>query len=295
MATASPLEADRPTVICTADDFGIGLETSRGIVSAHLQGPVTCTSVMTTRPDALAASTQLLAECPRLELGLHFVCSGGGNRPLVATRASGFVGRDGAFLGLATLWGRVLAGRVDSAAAEDEMAAQTAVFVGAIGRPPAYVDGHHHAHQLGPMAKALVRLVAKGALPPRSRLTREEGKGVGPGLKRRIARRWAAGAGPLFAAQGVAVNDHFFGMLISTDLLRGNPWGRQIDAVRKLPASAGRVVEWVVHPGEPDESLRGVDPYVEGRPLELNALIGGQQTGLWDGLNLVGKCVALAK
>ncbi len=281
------------TVICTADDFGIGLATSRGIVAAHLQGPVTCTSVMTTRPESFAASVELLPECPQLELGLHFVWSGSGNRPLVATAASGFVTKAGSFYDLAFLWGRVLTGRVQNRAVVDEMMAQTEAFERATGQRPAYVDGHHHAHELRPAAMALVELASAGHLPKLSRLSAEVGRSYGPPLKRRIARHWAKVARPLFTDADIKTNDHFVGMLSARELLADNPWRQQLESISAVPA--GTVVEWVVHPGEPDESLRGVDGYIEGRALELNALIGGTRDAAWSDLRLVPKSAALSR
>src|SRR5687767_6454773 len=88
-------------LIVTADDFGIGLETSRGIIRAHLDGPVTSASLMTVTADHAARSVPLLAEAPRLEVGLHLVLSGS-CRPLAATtrRASKLLTRAGTFLPL---------------------------------------------------------------------------------------------------------------------------------------------------------------------------------------------------
>src|SRR5687768_16540210 len=103
---ASPLN-----LIVTADDFGIGLETSRGIVHAHLNGPVTCASLMTVTADHAARSVPLLADAPRLEVGLHLVMSGC-DRPLAATRSSGLLGRDGRFLPLPKLILRSLTWRI---------------------------------------------------------------------------------------------------------------------------------------------------------------------------------------
>src|ERR1035438_4244460 len=96
-----PLPQPPQALVITADDFGIGVATSRGIVGAHLRGTVTATSLMTVTGDHAAASVALLAESPRLEVGLHLVLTGAGHGPLAAGRAAGLGGGDGRFGSLA--------------------------------------------------------------------------------------------------------------------------------------------------------------------------------------------------
>ena len=88
----------------TADDFGIGLATSRGIIDAHLNGPVTATSVMTVTGDHLKRSVPLLSAAPNLETGIHLVLTRCGEKPLMARESSGLVGRDGEFHTNGKLW-----------------------------------------------------------------------------------------------------------------------------------------------------------------------------------------------
>ncbi len=258
-------------LICTADDFGIGLATSRGIVRGHTHGPVTATSLMTVTGDHAAASVPLLADCPTLDVGLHLVLTRCGERPLVARRASGLVALDGGFLPLESVWVRGLMGRLDRRAVADEVAAQAERFHALMGRRPAYVDGHHHVHQLPVVREAVLDVIAAGLLPAVTRTTVEPPAvrlRVGPlRAKRAVANHLGRRAAAAFGRRGAWANDFFVGMIAPADLGRPSPWAAFL---ANLPAAG--VVEWCVHPGEADETLVGRDPYVAQRPIELAAL-----------------------
>ena len=259
-------------LIVTADDFGIGLATSRGIVAAHLHGPVTATSLMTVTGDHARRSVPLLADAPNLDVGLHLTLTRCGERPIVARESSGLVDRRGDFLTLGKLWARGLLGKLDVNGVADEIAAQAEQFHKLLdGRLPTHVDGHHHAHQVPVVREALLLVMENRLLPPVTRTTVEPpGVRVWVGPKR--AKRAAAnalgrGARRAFARRWVWANDHFVGMIANRDLRHPRPWRRFL---RHLPAAG--VVEWCVHPGEADESLAGRDGYVRQRPVELAAL-----------------------
>ena len=276
-------------LIVTADDFGIGLATSRGIVAAHHKGPVTATSLMAVTGDHARRSVPLLGDCPDLDVGLHLVLTRCGERPLMARESSGLVGRDGEFLPLRQLWWRGLTGQLDRRGVADEIAAQTEQFHKLMGRLPAYVDGHHHAHQLPIVRDALLDVVGAHLLPPVTRTTVEPPRvrlRVGPGrAKRAVANFLGRGARAAFARRWMWANDYFIGMIAPRDLQRPSPWGRFL---ANLPTAG--VVEWCVHPGELDEKLVGRDGYVAQRAVELAKLT---DSAAWDHLrpNLTRKSV----
>ena len=94
------------------------------------------------------------------------------------------------------------------------------------------------------------------------------------------ARRWALDrlgrrAASLFARRGLRANDALFGPLIDPERVSGFPWAAHL---RHLPAAG--VVEWMVHPGRPDPTLR--DPYVHGRVVEWRALTDPEHRAAWD-------------
>lgn len=269
------------SLIVTADDFGIGLKTSEGIIRAHLHGPVTATSLMSITGDHVRASVPLLADAPNLDVGLHLVLTRCGERPAVAKASSGLVDRDGEFFTNGKLWLRALAGKIDRAGVADEIAAQAELFRKLVGRAPDYVDGHHHSHQLPIVRDALLDVIGQGLLPPVTRVTREPASirrqvRVVP-VKRAAARWLGTRAAVAFAARKAWTNDSFFGMLALADLRRSFPWASYLNA---LPAAG--VNEWVVHPGLPDESLKGRDDYDAHRATELTALTSAEGVAAWE-------------
>jgi chitin disaccharide deacetylase len=262
----------RLALVVTADDFGIGLATSRGIIDAHRQGPVTATSVMTVTQDHVKASVPLLADVPELETGLHLVFTRCGHPPLVAGKSSGLVGSDNQFVSNGRLWINAYSGMLDRKAIFDEISAQAQLFRTLVGRPPAYVDSHHHAHQLPVIRDALLDAMAAGALPFITRITYEPMDSLIFAPGRRVSRCAAQFIGQssrkLFQQNGVWFNDLYFGMLSEGRFNGEFPWNAELEY---LPQNA--VVEWIVHPGLPDETLAGRDSYRARRPLELEYLI----------------------
>jgi predicted glycoside hydrolase/deacetylase ChbG (UPF0249 family) len=272
----------KPTrlLVVTADDFGIGLETSRGIVDTARNGPVTATSAIVVA-DACEASLPVLDEVPGLELGLHVALTGR-FRPLVATRASGFVGRDGRFGDLWRLVIGCITRRVSRAALWDEITAQADRLRRLTGRPLVHFDGHHHAHELPLVREVVAELSQQGRLPSLTRVTTEPARMRrlirGERLRRTVVDRLGRQAGTLFAAEGLGANDTAFGTLCPSES-GGFPWREHLAS---LPDSG--VVEWIVHPGRPDPTLRSVDSYVESRVTEWRALTAPAHRGEWERL-----------
>jgi predicted glycoside hydrolase/deacetylase ChbG (UPF0249 family) len=280
------------SLIVTADDFGIGKKTSEGIIRAHLHGPVTATSVMTVTGDHVRASVPLLAEAPNLDLGLHLVLTRCGEKPIMARESSGLVDRDGEFFTNGKLWMRAFMGKLDQVGVADEIAAQTEMFHKLVGRAPDYVDGHHHSHQLPIVRDALLDVMAADLLPRVTRATVEAAR-----IKRKVGsvriKRMAANflgkrAAKEFSTHWVWTNDSFFGMLSDGDLRRAFPWEKYLKA---LPDSG--VVEWIVHPGLPDETLVDRDDYRAARVDELEALTSDAGVKMWQHLrpNLARKSI----
>jgi predicted glycoside hydrolase/deacetylase ChbG (UPF0249 family) len=273
MAEASGPPRVRRALVVTADDFGFGRATSAGIVQAHREGPVTATSMMTVTGDHVRASVPLLATAPELEVGLHLVLTDVGAPALVAREGSGLVGADGRFRKNPEFWRRALAGRVDREAVLAEIVAQAELFRRLVGRPPAFIDGHHHAHQLPVVRRALLEAIRLGIVPAVSRVTVAPPGTLaavpGARLRRAVAHALGLAAAGVFRRAGVWVNDYFVGMLGRAGLARPCPWAPYL---RRLPPE-GRG-ECVVHPGLLDETLRRRDPYVDERARELAALTG---------------------
>jgi predicted glycoside hydrolase/deacetylase ChbG (UPF0249 family) len=100
-------------LIVNADDFGLTVGVSQGILEAHVAGVVTSTSLMVDAPAAQHA-VGLAGEHPDLSIGLHFVDD---------SPALDEPGR-----------------------AAREFARQLGRFRALMGREPTHVDSHHHVH-----------------------------------------------------------------------------------------------------------------------------------------------------
>jgi predicted glycoside hydrolase/deacetylase ChbG (UPF0249 family) len=172
---------------------------------------------------------------------------------------------------------------VSSTAVAEEVEAQVERFRRLTGRSPAHFDGHHHVHEWPVIRDVVARLAADDVLPRITRVTMEP-DGVrrrvpGDRVRRRILDGLGRKAREVFRTAGLTTNDSLFGLLVPARPTPGFPWTAHL---AQLPADG--VVEWMVHPGLPDPSLRAIDSYVEGRVVEWQALTAPEHRALWDGL-----------
>jgi predicted glycoside hydrolase/deacetylase ChbG (UPF0249 family) len=255
----------------TADDFGIGYETSRGIVDCHLACAVQATSVMVTTKEHLERSLPLLERAPRLRPGLHLMLTSRAGRLLAAGASSGLLDADGHCYSLPKLYLRCKSRRVSHTALRDEILAQVDRFTHLLGRPPAHLDAHHHAHQLPIVRHVIADLLSQGLLPRTLRNTIEapwSKKIPGDRLRRKMIDHLGHRARPLFAQAGATLTDGFTGVLTPSMLAQPNPFCPYLAALPK----EGHW-EMMVHPGYPDDSLQNRDTYTHHRVTELHALL----------------------
>jgi predicted glycoside hydrolase/deacetylase ChbG (UPF0249 family) len=66
-------------------------------------------------------------------------------------------------------------------------------------------------------------------------------------------------------------------MLDPADFDRAFPWRVYLDALPDMGT-----VEWIVHPGYRDETLRGRDDYRAARIVELNRLTEAESRPIWE-------------
>jgi predicted glycoside hydrolase/deacetylase ChbG (UPF0249 family) len=140
-------------LVVNADDFGIDVAVSRGIIAAHRDGIVTSTSLLG-NAEGLDSARALLTEAPGLGVGVHVALSGG--RPISPPQQiPSLVGPDGAFFArgqqLIAAWAR---GRVVAGDVEREIDAQVARVRNA-GIAVDHLDTHHHLGFLPVVGRAL--------------------------------------------------------------------------------------------------------------------------------------------
>jgi chitin disaccharide deacetylase len=147
------MEAVKRVVFC-ADDFGQGDAIDAGILRLVGRGRLTAVSCLAEGPAFERDAPALLRQGASVDVGLHVNFTDAfGAAPAV---------------GLAALIARCYAGALDVGAAERRLEAQLERFERAVGRPPDFVDGHRHVHQLPGIRDLLLGLLARrygGSLP----------------------------------------------------------------------------------------------------------------------------------
>jgi len=243
-------------LVVTADDFGIGPCTSRGILELAAAGAVTSTVLLVTSPFATDGVTQWHRTGRPVELGWH---------PCLTLDAPisppdlvpSLVDPAGRFFPLGTFLSRLLRGRIASPELEVELRAQYRRFCDLVGHPPPNVNGHHHVHAFGPVRRALLRVLAdqhprpfvRRVGEPLRTLARVRGARVKRWVLARVGRRAAAAQ----ARHGFPGAEWLAGITDPPFVHRDNFFAAW------LAAAPGRVVELTCHPGYLDATLDGRD------------------------------------
>lgn len=171
--------------------------------------------------------------------------------------------------------------RLDPALLRREIVAQLDVFEAGVGRPPAYVDGHQHVHQLPQVRETLLAELARrypGCLPwlrstRRSGAVRRriDGLGLGSRLKPWVIESLGAGSLQALARRaGFGQNRHLLGVYD----FEGGPqgYGRLLSAWLEM-ASQGDLL--MCHPSAApagDDTLHPGDPLLAARVAEFQVL-----------------------
>jgi predicted glycoside hydrolase/deacetylase ChbG (UPF0249 family) len=252
-----------------ADDYGISPGVSAAIRDLLGRGRINATSVMVVAPSFDATEARALAEVggagARPAIGLHVTLT----HPFRPLRETYRPLHDGAFLPLAPTLARALLRRLDAASLAAEVEAQLAAFEAAFGRPPDFIDGHHHV-QLFPGVRDGVLSAAKRRAP--DAWLRQCGRPAGhrgpADPKGLLLDRLSRGFRRRAQALGLAVNPAFAGAYD----FGARPDLERLFAgfLRTLPA--GGVV--MCHPGHVDGALRRLDHVTDLRQAEYDFLRG---------------------
>lgn len=252
----------KPTLIITADDFGISVPVSQGILDAHVHGIVTATSVLVTAPTAHEC-LPLLAAAPRLQVGAHLSLTFG--RPL--SQAGQWLAGDGGTMSPRTMLRRyLLAPRKFLRIVAQEWDTQLAALRAA-GVAIAHLDSHHHVHQLPGLARVVCTLAQRYQIP-RVRVSDD------PAMRGKLVYmplRWCAQYFCRHAqAAGLCAADYFCGAPFLWAPATAEAKIAALRAVLEPLAKVAGTVELYTHPGLLDATLP--DSYIDGRAAELAAL-----------------------
>lgn len=255
------------------DDFGLHAGVNAAVLQLAALGRVQATSAMVGAPAWAEGALQLRAlDAQRLEVGLH----------LDLTQ---YPFDSGQRWPLAQLIARSYLGQLDRSALAREIAAQFDAFEQALGRAPAYVDGHQHVHQL-PLVRELLlaelaRRYAPGLLWLRS--TRSGAYGAHGDARTAFKSAVIAGLGSraLLAQaqqQGLRHNRCLLGVYDFT----GGETGYQARLQRWLQAAQpGDLL--MCHPGQPCAAPDGL---AAAREAEWRVLVGDAFPALVAGAGL---------
>lgn len=241
-------------LLVVADDFGIGLATSRGILELAQEGLISATLLLTNTPQAAASVALWQQQGQPVELGWHPCLTL--DRPVLSPRAVPTLVRpDGRFLSLAAFLKRWLFRRVSWAEVRAEWAAQLARFQTLVGHPPRIVAAHHHLHIFPPLGSILLDILEKfrprpyvrRVVEPRAQLTGLPGARI----KRSLLALLGRGQASVQRRRGFPGNDSLIGI---TD---ASSFDDSSFFVRCLRQARGEQVELVCHPGREDATLIG--------------------------------------
>jgi predicted glycoside hydrolase/deacetylase ChbG (UPF0249 family) len=243
-------------LIVMADDYGIGPETSRGILELAARGVVTGTVLMVNSPHALGAVRAWRQSVAALELGWH-PCLTMDPPVAGADRVPSLVGPDGCMWPLGQFLKRLMTGRIRAEEIECELGAQYDRFVEWVGGPPMLVNVHQHVGLFSPVGVLLRQVLERSRsrpyvrriVEPATMLSRIPGARLKRSALTYLGWRQARG----LRRSGFPGADCLVGI---TD----PRWVQDPEFfVRLLSRVPGRVVELGCHPGHLDATLPGRD------------------------------------
>lgn len=247
---------DTRYLLVTADDFGIGPGTSRGILDLAALGRVTSAVLLVNSPYAEQAVQVWRQTGSDLELGWH-PCLTLDSPVLPAGQVPSLVDSRGHFHRLGGFMRRLWLGRIRSQEIATELQAQLRRFIALVGRPPSIVNAHHHIHVFSQVGRILRAVLKEQQLRPYLRRVREPwtmlAKVPGAWLKRALLSWLGRRQARRQAQDGLSGNDWLAG--ITAPRCVADP---QFLA-RWLSRIPGRIVELTCHPGHADETLQGRD------------------------------------
>ncbi len=249
-------------LIVNADDFGMTIDVSRGIIVSARAGLVRSTSVMANTPDFGNSLSELELSGVPLDVGLHANLTWG--RPVSdPTEIPSLVDSNGIFLPRARLLAKSMVKAISPEEAYREIWAQCAKLASR-RKGISHIDGHHHVHAFPGIAAAAERVAREFRIP----YVRAPREGSWSPWRRNAVRRLAvfmlAASSPRYwSARGFRTSDYFGGFSLGScpDLKR-----RWIDTLKMIPEG---LCEIMVHPGYCSCKL---DSYSERRTEEIPIL-----------------------
>jgi predicted glycoside hydrolase/deacetylase ChbG (UPF0249 family) len=255
-------------IILCADDYALTEGVSRAVGELAAARRLSATSAMVTTPCWSAMAQRLVVHRGRIAVGLHLNLTLGaplGAMPRLAPGGS-FPGRNG-------LLARALVGVVSRVEVRAEIERQLDAFERHLGFPPDHIDGHEHVHVLPGVRHSLFEVVSRrysGAKPllrdPADAWSAIAARG-GVQAKAKAVAVLAYGFGAVAQRRGLPTNAGFSGFS-GFDVTE--PYAEELERALRLPGPLHIVM---CHPGHADAELAALDPVVERRRMEYEALM----------------------
>jgi predicted glycoside hydrolase/deacetylase ChbG (UPF0249 family) len=255
------------TILC-ADDYALTEGISRAVGELAAARRISATSALVTTPHWPAMAQRLVVHRGRIAVGLHLNLTLGaplGAMPRFAP--------NGVFPKRSGVLARALLGLIPSSEVGAEIERQLDVFETRLGFAPDHIDGHEHMHALPGIRHCLFAVVARrypGVKPllrdPSDSWRAIGARGAASGKARAVAAlAWGFGAGA--RRRGLPVNRGFSGF---SRFDVNEPYAQELARALSEPGPRHIVM---CHPGHPDAELAAVDPVVDRRRMEYEALM----------------------
>ena len=255
-----------PVILC-ADDYAMTDGISAAIEELAAEHRLSATSVLVTSHHWPAHAPRLARLRTHLAVGLHINLTLGeplGSMPRLAP--------SGRFPSLSKLLDLAVSRRLTEAEIAAEVGRQLDRFEQVLGYPPDIIDGHQHVHALPQIRNALLKTLAD-RYPNRKPLIRDPADTPSAILARRAATIKALGLSVLTAGFGARARELGFptnhGFSGVSPFNEKVPYSRELEHFFRRPGSCHLIM---CHPGFPDAELASLDPVVQRRRDEFEAL-----------------------
>lgn len=253
---------EKKILIVNADDYGMTISISRGILKTATDGIVRATTVMTNSHDFDERMDELFKECPELDIGFHANLTWG--EPLSdPEEIRTLVDDEGMFLSRVTLLKRSILKQISANEVRKELSAQCKKLSSRV-KNITHADGHHHIHAFPIISEVVARVAKENG----ARFVRAPHEGNWSNWQWSSARRVIISAlsasKPIYwKDRGFRCTDNFGGFALGAGKQIQKRW---METLMRLPKG---ITEIMVHPGHFSPHN---DDYNIGREEEIRIL-----------------------
>jgi predicted glycoside hydrolase/deacetylase ChbG (UPF0249 family) len=261
------MSKSKAAITLCADDYGLAPGIGIAIRALIGQGRLQATGCMTGSPFWPEEAKLLRPLEGRAQFGVHLTLTD--HKPLGSMPG---LAPDGRLPPIGSMVKRAVLRRLDKAEVAAELERQVDAFEAEMGRPPDFLDGHHHVHQL-PVIRDVVTDLWRRRLKERGGWVRScwenpfaiLRRGIDP-VRASIIALLGIGLRARLRAEGIPHNRSFRGIY---DFSGKVPYGELFRIFTDAPGTGTLVM---CHPGEVDDALRACEWMTDQREVEWRFL-----------------------